>query len=103
MHKLAEEGESIFGPGQPLPARVCQEWQTHDYHSPDSVPPGFPAFPSDVPWTPCGTKQAIWQMLCEARPITVDGGKLAYHAITGGFVLGKVLEKVSGRASGLPG
>lgn len=37
-------------------------------------------------------------MLCEARPITVDGGKLAYHAITGGFVLGKVLEKVSGQS-----
>ena len=28
-----------------------------------------------------------------ATPVAVDGGKVAYHAITGGFVLQRVLDR----------
>lgn len=34
--------------------------------------------------------------LCEARPASVPGRRLAYHAITGGFVLGEIIRRVTG-------
>ena len=39
----------------------------------------------------------ILQILCDARPRWYPGRKLAYHALTGGFVLGAVIERVTGR------
>src|SRR5690606_2552941 len=40
----------------------------------------------------------IWRLLCASRPVAVDGGKVSYHAITGGYVLQRVLEKVTGES-----
>lgn len=57
---------------------------------------GIPAIPRgksiDVLWQ----KDEIWRLLCEAEPVEVDGSKVAYHAITGGYVLQRILEKVTG-------
>jgi CubicO group peptidase (beta-lactamase class C family) len=39
----------------------------------------------------------ILQLLCDARPRWYPGRKLAYHALTGGFVLAAVLERVTGK------
>jgi CubicO group peptidase (beta-lactamase class C family) len=39
----------------------------------------------------------ILQLLCDARPVHYAGRKLAYHALTGGFVLGAVIERVTGK------
>jgi CubicO group peptidase (beta-lactamase class C family) len=39
----------------------------------------------------------ILQLLCDARPQWSPGRRLAYHALTGGFVLGAVIERVTGR------
>ena len=39
----------------------------------------------------------IVQMLCEARPVSRPGRQLAYHAISGGFVLGEVVRRVTGK------
>jgi CubicO group peptidase (beta-lactamase class C family) len=39
----------------------------------------------------------ILQLLCDARPQWVPGRRLAYHALTGGFVLAAVIERVTGR------
>jgi CubicO group peptidase (beta-lactamase class C family) len=36
-------------------------------------------------------------MLCDAKPLSVPGRRLAYHALTGGFVLGEVVKRVTGR------
>jgi CubicO group peptidase (beta-lactamase class C family) len=36
-------------------------------------------------------------ILCDARPLSVPGRRLAYHALTGGFVLGEVVRRVTGR------
>jgi len=36
--------------------------------------------------------------MCEAKPQTRAGRRLAYHAITGGFVLGEVLTRVTGKS-----
>jgi CubicO group peptidase (beta-lactamase class C family) len=36
-------------------------------------------------------------VLCDAKPLSVPGRRLAYHALTGGFVLGEVVRRVAGR------
>jgi CubicO group peptidase (beta-lactamase class C family) len=41
--------------------------------------------------------QKIFELLCEAKPVSRAGQRLAYHAITGGYVLGAVVEKVTGQ------
>jgi CubicO group peptidase (beta-lactamase class C family) len=55
--------------------------------------PGLPRGTSlDVLWD----EDKTWELLCDAEPIMTDGSKLAYHAITGGFVLERVLRIVTG-------
>jgi CubicO group peptidase (beta-lactamase class C family) len=36
-------------------------------------------------------------VLCDAKPLSVPGRRLAYHALTGGFVLGEVVQRATGR------
>ncbi len=40
--------------------------------------------------------EQLLAILCEARPVLRPGRRLAYHALTGGFVLGAVIERVTG-------
>jgi CubicO group peptidase (beta-lactamase class C family) len=39
----------------------------------------------------------IVRLLCELRPVGRPGRQLAYHAITGGFILGELVHRVTGR------
>ncbi len=39
----------------------------------------------------------ILEVLCDARPLSAPGRRLAYHALTGGYLLGEVLQVVTGR------
>lgn len=39
----------------------------------------------------------IVDRLCDARPSSVAGRRLAYHALSGGFVLGEIVRRVTGR------
>ena len=57
---------------------------------------GIPGLPSDTPLETLWDEDATWELLCDAKPIIADGSKLAYHAITGGFVLQRVLRTVTG-------
>lgn len=41
--------------------------------------------------------EEIVHLLCEARPTSIPGRQLAYHAISGGFVLGEVARVVAGK------
>lgn len=34
--------------------------------------------------------------LCDAKPLSPPGRKLAYHAVTGGFILGEIVRRVTG-------
>jgi CubicO group peptidase (beta-lactamase class C family) len=38
----------------------------------------------------------VLALLCEAHPVSVPGRRLAYHAVTGGFVLGELVRRVAG-------
>ena len=39
----------------------------------------------------------IVDLLCQAKPVNVPGRRLAYHAITGGFVLAEIVKRVTGK------
>jgi CubicO group peptidase (beta-lactamase class C family) len=39
----------------------------------------------------------VIELLCEAKPISRPGRRLAYHAVSGGFVLGEVARRVTGQ------
>jgi CubicO group peptidase (beta-lactamase class C family) len=44
-----------------------------------------------------GDEEQIVRLLCEAKPTWPPGRRLAYHAITGGFILGEVVKRVTGK------
>jgi CubicO group peptidase (beta-lactamase class C family) len=44
-----------------------------------------------------GNRQLLMEVLCDAKPFARPGRFLAYHAVSGGFILGEVAERVSGR------
>lgn len=39
---------------------------------------------------------AIVAELCRARPVSPSGHRVAYHALTGGYILGELVERVTG-------
>ncbi len=41
--------------------------------------------------------EGIVEILCDAEPTSRPGRQLAYHAISGGFILGEVVRRVTGR------
>jgi CubicO group peptidase (beta-lactamase class C family) len=58
---------------------------------------GIPGLPSDADIETLWDEDKVWKLLCDAKPIITDGSKLAYHAITGGFVLGQIVQRVTGK------
>src|SRR5690554_242114 len=98
MHMLAEQG--LVNLMDPV-SYYCPEFassgkRTITVHQILSHRGGIPAIPRETPIDVLRDKDEIWRLLCNARPVEVDGAKVAYHAITGGFVLQRVLEKVTG-------
>lgn len=60
---------------------------------------GIPAVPGDsVDLDLLARPKEVLQLICEAKPESVAGRSLAYHAVTGGFVLGEIVERVSGES-----
>jgi len=41
--------------------------------------------------------ESVVRVLCEAEPTSRAGRQLAYHAISGGFILGEVVRRVTGK------
>jgi CubicO group peptidase (beta-lactamase class C family) len=39
----------------------------------------------------------LLELICQAKPMSVAGRRLSYHALTGGFVLAEIVRRVSGR------
>ncbi len=59
---------------------------------------GVPTLPADVMQLErLADPAAIVQMLCDAAPSMRAGRQLAYHAITGGFILGEIVRRATGR------
>ncbi len=58
---------------------------------------GIPGLPEGLPVDTLWDNDTIWKLLCEAAPNSPRGDKLAYHALTGGYILERVLAKVTGK------
>jgi CubicO group peptidase (beta-lactamase class C family) len=57
--------------------------------------PTVPGTPIDLDLV--GDWDRVLALLCGARTLSVPGRRLAYHALTGGFVLGEVVRRVTGK------
>ena len=42
-------------------------------------------------------REFLCRMICEAKPFVKPGTVLAYHAVSGGFILGEIVQRVTGR------
>ncbi len=42
-------------------------------------------------------REAIVEILCDAKPKSRPGGSLAYHAISGGYIVGEIIHRVTGK------
>ncbi len=59
---------------------------------------GIPTAPGDFdPLELLEDPHKIMDLLVELEPASVPGRRLAYHALTGGYVLAEVIERVTGR------
>lgn len=45
-----------------------------------------------------GDRGHLLELLCDARPALPPGKLLAYHAVSGGFILGEIVHRVTGRS-----
>ena len=57
---------------------------------------GVPGLPAGAPVEALWDNDEIWRLLCETAPKSTKGNRLAYHALTGGYILERVLQKVTG-------
>jgi CubicO group peptidase (beta-lactamase class C family) len=42
-------------------------------------------------------REFLVRLLCEAKPVSEAGSRLAYHAVSGGYILGEVVQRVTGK------
>jgi len=59
---------------------------------------GVPGLPKGAPPEVLWDNDEIWRILCETRPHSTKGHKLAYHALTGGYILERIVQKVTGQS-----
>jgi CubicO group peptidase (beta-lactamase class C family) len=45
-----------------------------------------------------GDREFITRTICEAKPSLKPGTLLAYHAVSGGFILGEIVQRATGRS-----
>ena len=98
MHMLAEDGLiNVMDPVAFYAPEFAQNGKHNiTIHQILSHRGGIPGLPPDTPPETLWDEDASWELLCQAEPIITDGSKLAYHAITGGFVLERVVRQVTG-------
>ena len=99
MHMLAEDG--LINVMDPVafyaPEFARNGKQNITIHQILAHRGGIPGLPTNTPLETLWDEDKTWEILCDAQPIMTDGSKLAYHAITGGFVLERVIRQVTGQ------
>jgi len=58
---------------------------------------GVPGLPAGVPIETLWNNDEVWKLLCDSKLSMHRGDKLAYHALTGGYILERVLQIVTGK------
>jgi CubicO group peptidase (beta-lactamase class C family) len=60
---------------------------------------GVPALPREaLDLDRVGDREFLTRAICEAKPFVKPGTLLAYHAVSGGFILGEIVHRVSGKS-----
>ena len=59
---------------------------------------GVPRLEGEVDPSLLFNHDAVMDMLNNARPVSPGGRRMAYHAITAGFILAEIVERVEGRS-----
>jgi len=86
--------------------RVCEYIPEFAKHGKESITiqhvlthrAGIPNLPPEVMRLETLTDEAkILRLLCDAKPSWRPGRRLAYHAITGGFILAEIVKRVTGK------
>lgn len=58
---------------------------------------GIPKVATEVTPELLFDNKEILKLLCAAAPVSASGSHLAYHAVTAGYILGELIERVSGQ------
>ncbi len=100
VHKLCERG--LIGLEDP----IAQHIPGYERHGKDAITighvlghrAGVPNLPRDVlSLEYIGDREYLCEVLCDAKPFAKPGRLLAYHAVSGGFILREVVHRVTGR------
>ncbi len=59
---------------------------------------GVPHLKGDVTPELLFDKEDVVKRLCAAEPVSTSGYRMAYHAVTAGYILGELVERVSGQS-----
>ena len=59
---------------------------------------GVPHLKGDVTPELLFDKDEVVKRLCAAEPVSTSGYRMAYHAVTAGYILGELVERVSGQS-----
>ncbi|HEX2127645.1 MAG TPA: serine hydrolase domain-containing protein [Solirubrobacterales bacterium] len=100
VHKLCERGTIA------LDDPVAQHIPGYERHGKGDITighvlahrAGVPNLPSEVlTLDHVGDREFLCEVLCDAKPFARPGRLLAYHAVSGGFILGEVVHRVTGK------
>ena len=100
VHKLIERG--LLALDDP----VCKHIPEYDCHRKGKITighvlahrAGVPNLPREVlSLDSLEERDQLVKALCDAKPFAKPGSRLAYHAVSGGFILGEVVHRVTGR------
>ncbi len=58
---------------------------------------GIPRPPRNVDPEILYDNESLVQMICNLKPTSKDGASMAYHAVTGGTILGEIIQRVTGK------
>ena len=100
VHKLVERGLIE------IDAPVCEYFPEYGCRGKETITighvlahrAGVPNLPGEVmALDNVGNRELLVQTLVDAKPFAKPGRFLAYHAISGGFILGEVVHRVTGK------
>ncbi len=100
-HKLIEK--DVFELGDPV-AEYIPGYERNDKGAITighvlSHKAGVPNLPREALSLDCiDDREKLTQVLCDAKPFAEAGKLLAYHAVSGGFILGEVIQSATGKS-----
>jgi CubicO group peptidase (beta-lactamase class C family) len=89
-----------------IDAPVCEYIPEYSRHGKEGITvghvlahrAGVPNLPRDaLDLDNVGNPEHLCEILCDAKPFSRPGQLLAYHAVSGGFILGEIVHRVTGR------